>query len=257
MIAFSGGWLDPDGWRVLENCVCLNSIPSSNGLARELVEAYFEEDQELRTTVLAAEAQPGAYGRNGRAWSAPAGQGLYLTVVRRAAKAEPLSIVPIAVARWASEALREKTGAAIELKWPNDLYSGGRKLAGVIAESRTQGDDTYIAVGIGVNVRGRSDALGVPNATTLEELTGKKLAIAGLVQAILDRLDRELAAPRWDEEVREWELASLHRPGDRLTIRRNGEELRGEYLGLDPAGFLRLKTEAGETIVATGEVAQW
>jgi BirA family biotin operon repressor/biotin-[acetyl-CoA-carboxylase] ligase len=257
VIAFSGGWLDPDGWRVLENCICLNSIASSNGLARELVEAYFEEDQELRTTVLAAEAQPGAYGRNGRAWSAPAGQGLYLTVVRRAAQAEPLSIVPIAVARWASEALREKTGAAIELKWPNDLYSGGRKLAGVIAESRTQGDDTYIAVGIGVNVRGRSDALGVPNATTLEELTGKKLAIAELVQAILDRLDRELAAPRWAEEVREWELASLHRPGDRLTIRRNGEELCGEYLGLDPAGFLRLKTEAGETIVATGEVAQW
>jgi len=69
--------------------------------------------------------------------------------------------------------------------------------------------------------------------------------------------DRELAAPRWSEEVREWELASLHRPGDRLTIRRNGEEVTGQYLGLDPSGFLRLRTESGEAIVSSGEVAGW
>ncbi len=257
MIAFSGGSLDPDRWRVLENCVCLRSIASSNALARELIEMYFEEDQPLRPTVLAAEAQPGAYGRNGRPWSAPAGRGLYLTVVRRAEPAEPLSVVPIAVARWTREVLHAETGVAVALKWPNDLYVGRRKLAGVIAESRTQGEATYVAVGIGVNVRGRAGALGVADSTTVEEETGKDVALTPLLQAVLDRLDRELSAPRWSEEVRAWELASLHRPGDLLTIRRNDEELRGEYLGLDPAGFLRLRTRSGETIVAAGEVAQW
>jgi BirA family transcriptional regulator, biotin operon repressor / biotin---[acetyl-CoA-carboxylase] ligase len=257
VIAFSGGWIDPDRWRVLENCICLRTIPSSNALARELIEMYFEEDQLLRPTVLAAEAQPGAYGRGGRAWAAPAGQGLYLTVVRRAEAAEPLSVVPIAVARWTGEVLHGETGVPVALKWPNDLYVGRRKLAGVIAESRTQGENTYVSVGIGVNVRGRAGALGLPNATTVEEETGRTVALAPLMQALLDRLDRELSAPRWDEEIRAWELASLHRPGDLLTIRRNGEEVRGEYLGLDPAGFLRLKTKSGETIVAAGEVAQW
>lgn len=257
MIAFAGGLLDPDRWAVLENCVCFHAIPSSNALARDLIEVYFGEDQRLRTTVLVAEAQFGAYGRNGRGWAAPEGRGLYLSVVRKCDEGEPLSIVPIAVARWIQEVLAEKGGAPVGLKWPNDLYVGRRKLAGVIAESRTQGEDTYVAVGIGVNVLGRSEALGVDGATTLEEEAGRGVALTPLLQAVLDRLDRGLADPRWSDELRAWERAALHRPGDAITVRRNGEEVRGEYLGLDGSGFLRLKTAAGETVVAAGEVAQW
>lgn len=257
MIAFSDGQVDPDRWKILENFVALHSVPSTNALARELIEVSFDEDQELRTTVLVAEEQTEAYGRGGRAWSAPAGQGLYLTIVRRAIEGEPLSLVPIAVARWTGEVLRERTGAASELKWPNDLYAGGRKLAGVIAESRTQGDRTYVAVGIGVNVLGSAAALGVPHATTVEEQTRKAESLPPLLQALLDRIDRELGAPRWSEEVQAWERASLHRPGDHLTIWKNGEEVTGRYLGLDPSGFLRLQTKTGEAIIATGEVARW
>ncbi len=257
MIPFAGGRVDPGRWKVLENFVCLHCAPSTNALARELIEMSFDEDQELRTTVLVAEEQTAAYGRGGRSWSAPAGRGLYLTIVRRAPEGEPLSLVSIAVARWTREVLREHAGVESELKWPNDLYAGRRKLAGVIAESRTQGAATCVAVGIGVNVLGPAAAFGVPHATTVEEETGRAPELAPLLQALLDRVDRELSAPRWSEEVRAWEAASLHRPGDRLTIWRNGEEVTGDYLGLDPSGFLRLRTETGEAIVATGEVARW
>ena len=257
MIAYGEGFVDPDRWAVLENVVSLRSVPSSNALGRDLIELYFDEDQTLRTTVLLAEAQPKAYGRGGHSWSAPEGRGLYLTIVRPVADGEPLSLVPIAAARWAAEVLREKTGVAVELKWPNDLYAGRRKLAGVIAESRTQGDATYLALGIGINVSGKAGELGVENATTLEDEAGRALDRAALLQALLDRFDRELAAPRWSEEVREWERASLHRPGDRMTVHRNGEDVTGQYLGLDPSGFLRLRTENGEAVVSSGEVAAW
>jgi BirA family biotin operon repressor/biotin-[acetyl-CoA-carboxylase] ligase len=257
VIGYFGGWLDPNAWRAIENCVSLHRTPSSNGLARSLIEMYFDEGLEMRTTALIAETQPEAYGRNGRAWAAPEGKGLYLTVVRRAVPGEPLSVIPIAVARWAAEVLREKTGVAVELKWPNDLYARRRKLAGVLTESRTQGEDTYVAVGIGVNVLGKSGALGVPNATTVEEETGRAFDLPELLQALLDRFDRELTAPHWDQEVAAWELASLHRPGDRMTVQRNGEKVTGEYLGLDPSGFLRLRTDAGEAVVSTGEVSEW
>jgi BirA family transcriptional regulator, biotin operon repressor / biotin---[acetyl-CoA-carboxylase] ligase len=257
VIAYGEGFVDPDRWAVLENLISLVTVPSSNGLGRELIELYFDEDQTLRTTVLLAESQPEAYGRNGRAWSAPPGRGLYLTILLRPAGGDPLSLMPIAAARWAAEVLRETTGVSVELKWPNDLYCGRNKLAGVIAESRTQGEDTYVALGIGINVAGAGAELGVENATTLEEQAGRSLDRAALMQALLDRFDRELAAPRWSEEVRAWERASLHRPGDRLTVRRNGEEVTGQYLGLDPSGFLRLRTESGEAIVSSGEVAAW
>jgi len=257
VITFSDGSLDPNRLRVLENLVCLRSIPSSNALARDLIDMYFEEEQKLRPTVIAAEAQPGAYGRNGRSWSAPGGQGLYFTILRRAAEGEPLSVVPIAFARWIRDVLHQETGVPVALKWPNDLYVGRRKLAGVITESRTQGSETGVAVGVGINVLGRSGALAVPNATTIEEETGRCIPLASLLQSLLERLDVELARPKWEDEIRAWELVSLHRPGDVLTIRHANEEVRGEYLGLDPAGFLRLKTEAGEKIVYGGEVAQW
>jgi BirA family biotin operon repressor/biotin-[acetyl-CoA-carboxylase] ligase len=254
---FGGGLIDPDRWRTLENLVCFASIPSSNTVAREIIEVYFDEGLDLRTTVLTADAQPGAYGRDGRHWAAPAGRGLYFTVLRPTAAGEPISLVPIAVARWARAVLCDQTGAAVTLKWPNDLYVGRRKVGGVIAESRTQGDETCLAVGIGINVLGGADALGVPGATTLEEEAGRPFALTPLLQALLDRIDHELGAPRWEAEVREWELAAAHRPGDPMTVRRNGDEISGAYLGLDPSGFLRLETEAGELTVATGEVAAW
>ncbi|MGE5414589.1 MAG: biotin--[acetyl-CoA-carboxylase] ligase [Syntrophomonadaceae bacterium] len=257
MIAFAGGVLEPGRWTALENCVCLHAIRSSNGLAREVMDVYFEEGLDVRTTVFVADAQFGAYGRQGRHWEAPLGQGLYFTILRPAAPGEPLSVVPIAVARWAGAVLGERTGARVTLKWPNDLYVGRRKVGGVIAESRTQGEDTWLAIGVGINVLGKASALGVPDATTLEEETGRAAELPSLLQALLDRFDRELAAPRWNEEAKEWERVAAHRPGDRLTIRRDGEEISGAYVGLDASGFLRLETGTGETTIAAGEVAAW
>lgn len=256
MIPFAGGHLDPGRWQVLENLACLGSVGSSNDLARAVIEIYFKEEQNLPPSLFVAESQPDARGRKGR-WEAPAGRGLYFTLARKVAGTEPVSLLPIAVSRWIREALAEATGVSAELKWPNDLYVGRRKVAGVLTEARSQGEETYVAVGIGINVLGKAGELGVPHATTLEEESGRPLPLAPVLQAILDRFDRELAQPRWDDEVRAWEEAAVHRPGDRLTVRRDGEEVSGEYLGIDRAGFLRLRTGAGETVVPSGELAEW
>ena len=255
MILFAGGRVDAARWRTLENLAVLRSTVSSNDLAREIIESYLEEDQDLRPSVIAAEEQTGARGRSGR-WIAAAGQGLYFTYLLHASGL-PLSVLPIATARWVREAIRESAGLAPDLKWPNDLYLGRRKLAGILSEARTQGDQAFVAVGVGLNVKGPAASVGLPRVTTLEEEGGKSVALAPLLQAILDRIDRELTRPHWGGEVAEWERASLHRPGDRITVRREGEETTGEYLGLDASGFLRLKTERGEAILPAGEVAEW
>ena len=255
MIPFASGELVARGWRTFQNLIVLARTNSSNDLAREVIELYLQEEQDLPGTVIVAEEQPGARGRTGR-WLAPAGRGLYFTFLLEA-DGIPLSVLPIAVARWLREALRERTGVAPELKWPNDLYVGRRKLAGILAEARTQGESAFVAVGIGLNVAGAADSLGVAHATTLEAEAHRSIPLAPLLQSVLDRLDRELATPRWREEIAQWERASLHHPGDRMTVRREGKETRGEYLGLDPSGFLRLKTDTGESVVAAGEVAEW
>jgi BirA family biotin operon repressor/biotin-[acetyl-CoA-carboxylase] ligase len=257
VIPFAGGVLDPGLWPFFENVACLGSVRSSNDLARELIELYLQEEQTLPPTLILAEEQPGARGRSGRRWHAPAGRGIYATLIRRMGRREPLSLVPIAVARWLRDGLFEVARVASELKWPNDLYARGRKLGGVLAEARTQGEETYIAVGFGINVQGSAASLGVAGATTVEEEAGRAVEVAPLVQRLAERLGGELAVPRWEREVELWERASVHRRGDRLTVRRNGEEKMGEYLGLDASGFLRLRTPAGEEVFANGELASW
>lgn len=257
MIAFAGGFLDPSRWRTFQNLGCLRSTASSNSLVREILDVYFNEEQELPPTVLVAEEQPGARGRGGKPWKAASGRGLYLTIVRPAAEGEPLSVVPIAVARWLRDAVEGATKVNAGLKWPNDLYVGRRKLAGVLSEARTQGDETYVAVGIGLNVLDTAASVGVADATTIEEEAGRPFELAPLLQGVLDRLDLELASPDWNREVERWEKASLHEKGDTMTVRRDGKEITGEYLGLSPAGFLRLKTPTGEEVLSAGEVAKW
>ncbi len=255
MIVFADGGLETREWRMFENLACMAEIDSSMDLARELIELYFVEDQTLRPSVLAAESQPGARGRSGP-WRAPAGRGLYFTFIV-SAEGLPISVVPIAVARWIREVVRDIAGVTCGLKWPNDLYVGEHKLAGILPEARTQGERTMLAVGIGLNVSGSVESLGVAGATTLEAEAGRPVSRASLLQALLDRIDRELEAPEWESEVAAWEAASLHRPGDRMTVRRGSEQWTGEYLGLDPSGFLRLKTESGEAVLPSGEVAEW
>ena len=257
MIAFAGGALDPSHWRTFQNLGCLAATGSSNTLARELVDLYFEEDQALPSTVLVAEEQAGARGRSGKRWSAPAGKGLYLTFVRRVEEGEPISLVPIAVARWLRDAIADVSGVDVRLKWPNDLYVGRRKLAGLLSEARTQGEDTYVAVGIGLNVLGTAASVGVNGATTLEEEAGHSFQLASLLQDVLDRIDRELISPDWSAEVGRWQKVSAHHSGDRLRVRRNSEDVAGEYQGLTAEGFLRLKTRDGDVTVTAGELLQW
>jgi BirA family biotin operon repressor/biotin-[acetyl-CoA-carboxylase] ligase len=256
VIPFAGGELEARRWRAFENVTFLSVMKSSNDLAKELIDMYFEEEERFPATVLVAETQPGARGRKGR-WEAPGGRGLYFTFVRQARTGEPISLMPIAVARWLREAIRDASGVKVRLKWPNDLYVGRRKIGGILTEARTQGEDTYVAVGVGLNVLGSPESLGVAGATTLEEETGRAFALAPLLQALLDRLDAELAAPRWEVEVTAWEKASVHSRGDRMKIRHDDEEIVGRYIGLTAEGFLKLETDSGEAVLSHGEVAEW
>jgi biotin-[acetyl-CoA-carboxylase] ligase BirA-like protein len=256
VIPFAGGELEARRWRVFENLTFVAVMDSSNSLARELIDMYFEEAERFPPTVLVAETQPGARGRKGR-WQAPGGRGLYFTFIREARTGEPLSLIPIAVARWLREAIKDACGVKVELKWPNDLYVGRRKIGGILTEACSQGEDTYVAVGVGLNVLGSPESLGVAGATTLEEETGRAFALAPLLQAVLDCLDTEMAAPRWEVEVAAWEKASVHHLGDRMKIRHDGQEIVGRYLGLTADGFLKLETGSGEAVLSHGEVAEW
>lgn len=205
-----------------------------------------------------ADAQTAGRGRGGHVWHSPPGENLYLSIVLRPAVA-PADIAPItlaiglAVARVAMRGLR---GAdRIGLKWPNDVYADGRKLAGVLVEGQLRGDRVAsLVAGIGLNVNARSFPPELAQRAT-------SLALLGV-----DARDRsQLAAALIAEVGRLVALYEEARLGPMLPEIRaldvlRGREVdvagtRGVAVGIDDAGRLLLRDAAGAVhAVVSGEV---
>ena len=104
-------------------------------------------------TLVLAETQTAGRGRSGRRWTSAPGAGIWLTLVERALDPATLSLLALRLGVAAAAALDPFAGAMIGVKWPNDLYLGRGKLAGILAEARWRdGAPEWVAIGMGVNV---------------------------------------------------------------------------------------------------------
>lgn len=100
-------------------------------------------------TVITAAEQTAGRGRQGRAWTAPAGKALLYSAILRPLGDRPL--LPLAAALAVCEAAEELAlGLACQIKWPNDVWVDGRKLAGILIETKTQ--DDWAVIGVGLNL---------------------------------------------------------------------------------------------------------
>jgi BirA family biotin operon repressor/biotin-[acetyl-CoA-carboxylase] ligase len=124
--------------------VHLDVTGSTNDRARELALAGAPAG-----TVVVAEEQSAGRGRQGRSWLAPRGSALTLSAVLRPT-AELLPLLPLACALAVCEACEAISPVSCAIKWPNDVLIGGRKVAGILIESRP--GDGWAVVGIGLNV---------------------------------------------------------------------------------------------------------
>ncbi len=105
-------------------------------------------------TLVLADHQTAGRGRGGRSWQSEPGAGIWLTLIERPQDPHALEVLALRVGLRAALVLDRYAGGLVGLKWPNDLYLGGRKLAGVLIEARWQdGAPTWVAIGIGINVR--------------------------------------------------------------------------------------------------------
>jgi BirA family biotin operon repressor/biotin-[acetyl-CoA-carboxylase] ligase len=105
-------------------------------------------------TLVLADQQTAGRGRGGRSWQSEAGGGVWLTLLERPEDAHAVEVLALRVGIRAALVLDRYAGRRVGLKWPNDLYLSGRKLAGVLIEARWQdGAPTWVAIGVGINVR--------------------------------------------------------------------------------------------------------
>ncbi len=141
--------------------------------------------------VLVADHQTAGRGRQGRTWSAPPNSGLLCSVLLQPPPESVLAGATWAVGLAARQACAEVAGVTADLKWPNDLLVGDRKLAGVLAETVTEGGVvTGVVVGIGLNVAWTAapPADVAERAITLSEAAGHAVDRDAVLRAYLAAL---------------------------------------------------------------------
>lgn len=112
-------------------------------------------------SVCVSDQQTAGRGRNGRLWQSPAGASIYLSIACALPPGlvSQLSRLPLycgaALAEWLA-----RQGVAVRLKWPNDILCDGRKLAGLLIESRLGGQHGIVVMGLGLNVDMPAEAMG-------------------------------------------------------------------------------------------------
>ena len=253
-----GGGIDISGWQRLANLIWFPEVDSTNAVGRGLIDHVLREEVDLAPTVVAAGSQTSGRGRRERTWESPGG-GVYATFVFRLPEEARLAHLPLAAAVWVAEAASRAVGVETRLKWPNDVLCGARKLAGILTEAKTRGEETHAAVGIGVNGLGAADRFGGA-ATTLESEAGAPLSLADFFGELCLACDRYLAEPAASRVVAEWLARSRHAEGDELRVSVDDgspREVVGRFAGLTDDGLLRLRTGGSEYVVASGEVRTW
>lgn len=202
-------------------------------------------------TVVAARRQTTARGRQGRAWTSPAGN-LHVSILVRTglptARLTELGFVAaLAVADTVDAVLPRRRA---RLKWPNDVLVDGAKIAGILVELE---DDTAV-VGVGVNVVAAPDGLPYP-ATCVFACGGTADAEAVLAR-LLDALAGWLGTWRRDgfAAVRTAWLGRGPAVGEPVRIRRGQEIDTGTFAGLDADGALLVADARGTRRVVAGDV---
>ena len=136
--------------------VAFDSVGSTLDVAHALA-----ADGAPNGTLVLAEEQTAGRGRSGRRWSSGPAAGIWLTLIERALDPATLSLLALRLGLAAAEALAPFADGPVGVKWPNDLYSGPKKLAGILAEARWRdGAPEWVAIGMGVNVRPPDDVAG-------------------------------------------------------------------------------------------------
>jgi BirA family biotin operon repressor/biotin-[acetyl-CoA-carboxylase] ligase len=232
-------------------------VDSTNSRAVELARAGAPEG-----TVVLADAQSAGRGRSDRRWESPPGMGIYLSVVLRPPlDAERATFLTSVAALSATAVAGETASVQAEIKWPNDVLAGGRKVAGILAERGGSGATTWVVAGFGVNLNHRRDdfpAALAAKATSLRAEGGAIYCRVRFVALLLERFESdyraflEVGPAALLERIRERSAVLGHR----IEIHDGARRVQGIALGLDESGGLILGKGKGRETFHQGSIVR-
>ena len=156
---------------------------TTNGRLRDLAAEGAPEG-----TIAVAEQMTAGRGRRGRPWEAPAGSGIWLSILLRPQILPgEASILTLVAGLAVSKAIEEETGLSVGIKWPNDIMLNGKKLVGILTEMECEMQSThFVIVGIGINVNTTEFPEGIREiATSLYLESGRTFSRKNILQKVL------------------------------------------------------------------------
>jgi BirA family transcriptional regulator, biotin operon repressor / biotin---[acetyl-CoA-carboxylase] ligase len=232
------------------------SVPSTNTeVARHAAEGAAEG------LAIMADEQTAGRGRLQRAWSSPKGAGLYFSLLLRPAIAlEQWPLITFMAALAVGDALSEACDVTTDIKWPNDLLSGERKICGILAEAVETPLGRAVVLGMGINLN--SDAypaeLGTV-ATSVAEASARtperETLLASLVQALSRWYSLLHETDGAEKIVAAWSSRSSYASGKPVQVANGDEVWQGITRGVENDGALRLETADGIKLVRAGDVS--
>ena len=217
--------------------------------------------EDIHGVALFAETQTAGRGRLGRVWVSPPKSNIYLSLGWRTGL-EPLELAGLSLAAGCAigEGLERNFGLKMQLKWPNDLYLGGKKCGGVLIDLvQSSNQDWTIVVGVGLNV-------AMPNSggndidqpwTDLSSHSAVPLTrneVGGQLLGALVPLLSSWQVGAFSQWRESWSRRDLM-AGHQITVQQGNHSISGRADGVDHSGALRVVTNEGLTVVQSGEAS--
>lgn len=218
------------------------------------------KDHPPEGTVYVAGKQETGKGRRGRKWESPPG-GLWFSFLLRPILPLPqTALLSLVFAVSLAKSLDVFLGSLCQIKWPNDIYCQGKKIAGILLEMSGEIDNAdYLIVGIGINVNVRTNDLPVAisaNSTSLLEVSGHEIDANEVLLTVLKDLDsyyHEFLENGFWGIRSEFKSRCLHL-GKVIEITRGQDIIRGINSDIDEMGNLIVKCQDDLIRISTGDV---
>jgi BirA family biotin operon repressor/biotin-[acetyl-CoA-carboxylase] ligase len=248
--------IEDQAWRLMGEEGELAGLPvrllAETGSTNE-VAAHLAGSNAPAYTVVAAETQSAGRGRLGKSWQSPAGSGLYFSLILRPALAPAdLPKITLVAGLAVCLAVEKVTRLPLLIKWPNDILLGGRKLAGILAETVVVPDRRpAVVLGIGLNVNTPATVFPADlrgKATSLFIHAGREYQRSALLIAIVAEIKRQVGRFERDgfaEILTEWRQRDAYLGRELTWVALDGALVRGISLGPDDNGQLRVRDRRG------------
>lgn len=183
-----------------------------------------------------ADQQDGGRGRGGHTWASQAGAGVWMTLIERPRDQRVVGVLALRLGMALAEALTPLARAPISLKWPNDVFAGTGKLAGILVEARWRDAQVdWVAIGIGINLRVPTD---FPQAASVRADVSRNDVLSAVMPGVREAAQRRgVLTPT---ECLTWQARDL------AFGRRLSQPAVGIAAGIEPDGALRVRADDGE-----------